>query len=121
MEEADFFYCPVYVNLYVWPVYGWADGPWFNSVFGALFKWRRSTATRLRHHDKGQFWQQAASDALHIVLVIDRMLIGPDEVLDCRDNTPGCSGTAFLLQTSVLFRCCSISNIHSLQAAVVTY
>lgn len=34
MEEADYFYAPVYVNLYVRPVHGWADGPWFNSVGG---------------------------------------------------------------------------------------
>jgi hypothetical protein len=33
-EEADYFYCPVYVNLFVHPVYGWADGPWFNSAGG---------------------------------------------------------------------------------------
>ncbi len=34
-EEADFFYAPVYVNVYVWPVWGWADGPWYHSIWGA--------------------------------------------------------------------------------------
>eukprot|EP00798_Chlamydomonas_sp_ICE-L_P007380 gene7380-504_t len=28
-EEADFFYVPVYITCYAWPVYGWADFPWF--------------------------------------------------------------------------------------------
>jgi hypothetical protein len=40
-EEADYFYCPVYVNLFVHPVYGWADGPWFNSAGGMYL--RRTT------------------------------------------------------------------------------
>ena len=35
MEEADFFYMPLYVNLLVWPVFGWADGPWWGAVWGA--------------------------------------------------------------------------------------
>ena len=35
MEEADFFYMPLYVNLLVWPVFGWADGPWWGGVWGA--------------------------------------------------------------------------------------
>ena len=35
IEEADLLYVPVYVNMLVWPVYGWADGPWWHSVFGA--------------------------------------------------------------------------------------
>ena len=35
-EEADFFYMPMYVNLLVWPVFGWADGPWWGAVWGAL-------------------------------------------------------------------------------------
>ena len=35
ITEADLFYVPVYVNMLVWPVYGWADGPWWHSVFGA--------------------------------------------------------------------------------------
>ena len=34
-EEADFFYCPVYVNVFVWPVYGWADAPWYHGPWGA--------------------------------------------------------------------------------------
>ncbi len=34
-EEADFFYMPLYVNLLVWPVFGWADGPWWGGVWGA--------------------------------------------------------------------------------------
>ncbi|KAG2437847.1 hypothetical protein HXX76_005465 [Chlamydomonas incerta] len=28
-EEADFFYVPVYVTCYMWPILGWADGPWW--------------------------------------------------------------------------------------------
>ncbi len=35
ITEADLFYVPIYVNMLVWPVYGWADGPWWHSVFGA--------------------------------------------------------------------------------------
>jgi len=35
ITEADLLYVPVYVNMLVWPVYGWADGPWWHSVFGA--------------------------------------------------------------------------------------
>jgi hypothetical protein len=27
-EEADFFYLPMYISCYMWPVMGWADGPW---------------------------------------------------------------------------------------------
>lgn len=28
-EQADFFYVPVYSSCYIWPVWGWADAPWF--------------------------------------------------------------------------------------------
>ncbi|KAG2491270.1 hypothetical protein HYH03_010277 [Edaphochlamys debaryana] len=28
-EEADFFFVPVQVTCYLWPVLGWADHPWF--------------------------------------------------------------------------------------------
>lgn len=28
-EEADFFYAPVYAGCYAWPIYGWADFPWY--------------------------------------------------------------------------------------------
>ena len=35
-EEADFFYVPVYVNTLTWPVFAWADGPWYGGlVYGA--------------------------------------------------------------------------------------
>ncbi|GFH25039.1 uncharacterized protein HaLaN_22932 [Haematococcus lacustris] len=27
-EEADFFFAPVYLTCYLWPVHGWTDGPW---------------------------------------------------------------------------------------------
>ncbi len=27
-EEADFFYLPIYLTCFIWPVLGWADGPW---------------------------------------------------------------------------------------------
>ncbi len=27
-EEADFFYVPIYGACFVWPVLGYADGPW---------------------------------------------------------------------------------------------
>ena len=49
MEEADFFYMPLYVNLLVWPVFGWADGPWWGGVWGALagFSALRSKATAI--------------------------------------------------------------------------
>ena len=32
IEEADLFYVPVYVNLYMWPIFGWSDGPWWHSA-----------------------------------------------------------------------------------------
>ncbi|KAK9858865.1 hypothetical protein WJX84_008379 [Apatococcus fuscideae] len=28
-DEADFFYVPVYTSCFMWPIYGWADAPWF--------------------------------------------------------------------------------------------
>ena len=31
---------PVYVNMLVWPVYGWADGPWWHSPFGTTCRHR---------------------------------------------------------------------------------
>lgn len=34
-EEADLFYVPAYTSCFVWPVYGWADYPWWYSA-GAL-------------------------------------------------------------------------------------
>ncbi|GLC34055.1 hypothetical protein PLESTB_000832400 [Pleodorina starrii] len=33
-EEADFFYVPVYVACYFWPVLGWADFPWWYAPYG---------------------------------------------------------------------------------------
>ncbi len=27
-DEADFFYAPMYLACFTWPVLGWADGPW---------------------------------------------------------------------------------------------
>ena len=35
MQEADFFYVPVYTNLVIIPVTGWSDGPYYYSP-GAL-------------------------------------------------------------------------------------
>lgn len=32
-EEADFFYVPVYASAFAWPVFGWADFPWFGGTF----------------------------------------------------------------------------------------
>ena len=29
---------PLYVNLLVWPVFGWADGPWWGGVWGAALE-----------------------------------------------------------------------------------
>lgn len=37
-EEADFFYCAVYVNVFVWPVFGWADAPWYHAPFGTFLQ-----------------------------------------------------------------------------------
>ena len=34
IEEADFYYMPIYVNLFVWPVFGWGDGPWWGGIMG---------------------------------------------------------------------------------------
>ncbi|KAG2501891.1 hypothetical protein HYH03_000389 [Edaphochlamys debaryana] len=33
-EEADFFYVPVYVTCYFWPIMGYADHPWYHSPYG---------------------------------------------------------------------------------------
>ena len=35
VQEADFFYVPVYTNLVIIPVTGWTDGPYYYSP-GAL-------------------------------------------------------------------------------------
>ncbi|GIL78717.1 hypothetical protein Vretimale_380 [Volvox reticuliferus] len=32
-EEADFFYVPMYITCYMWPVLGWADFPWWYAPF----------------------------------------------------------------------------------------
>ncbi|EFJ52271.1 acetylglucosaminyltransferase [Volvox carteri f. nagariensis] len=30
-EEADFFYVPMYITCFMWPVMGWADFPWWHA------------------------------------------------------------------------------------------
>ena len=45
-EEADYFYCAVYVNVFVWPVFGWADAPWYHAPFGRLQSPCRALSTR---------------------------------------------------------------------------
>ncbi|PNH07817.1 putative glucuronoxylan glucuronosyltransferase F8H, partial [Tetrabaena socialis] len=35
-EEADFFYVPMYVTCYVWPIMGWSDHPWWHAPIGEL-------------------------------------------------------------------------------------
>jgi hypothetical protein len=58
MEEADYFYVPAYTSCFLWPVYGWADHPWWwgpNGIrpsvclsaallWGALCLWQVGTA-----------------------------------------------------------------------------
>lgn len=58
MQEADFFYVPVYTNLIIIPVTGWADGPyyyapcmarkWMVSLPVILYKALSSTQSRVR-------------------------------------------------------------------------
>jgi hypothetical protein len=45
-EEADYFYCAVYVNVFVWPVFGWADAPWYHAPFGRARNPCRALSTR---------------------------------------------------------------------------
>lgn len=35
-EEADFFFVPIYVTCYFWPIIGWADHPWWHAPSGYI-------------------------------------------------------------------------------------
>lgn len=55
-EEADFFYVPVYVNVYTWPVFAWADGPWFAKFVNGAMSFLQhliSPPPSHRHHQAG--------------------------------------------------------------------
>ncbi|GFR52399.1 hypothetical protein Agub_g14911 [Astrephomene gubernaculifera] len=32
-EEADYFYVPMYITCFMWPVLGWADHPWWHAPY----------------------------------------------------------------------------------------
>ncbi|GLI62946.1 hypothetical protein VaNZ11_005800 [Volvox africanus] len=89
-EEADFFYVPVYVSCFFWPVMGWADHPWWYTPNGlrpmhganmleevhqwltTRFPWWARRGGRdhiwLMSHDEGACWMPKALYDTSIVL-----------------------------------------------------
>ncbi|KAG1678607.1 hypothetical protein FOA52_012614 [Chlamydomonas sp. UWO 241] len=73
-EEADYFYVPLYVTCYFWPVMGWADHPWWHAPIGIrpmhganmmneLKQWLQKTFPFWdRHGGRDHIWLTAADE-----------------------------------------------------------